>query len=161
VAEVVVDHAVVGEGAQGSLNRAILEATEEQLGSLDEIANHIIFCIPTGSLIQGSTAWMAYTYLYEPVSVDVLALPRMNCGPCVATPSTNTSAFSLSPQYSYYQKSRCTRLSVVMHEMGHSLGFRHSGLHGNGYGKSMVQSHWYRNVNALSEYLTPHIILST
>jgi len=32
--------------------------------------------------------------------------------------------------YSYYQKSRCTRLSVVLHEMGHSIGFQHSGIVG-------------------------------
>lgn len=36
-------------------------------------------------------------------------------------------------QYSYYQQSRCTKLSVVMHEVGHSLGFRHSGYAGNEY----------------------------
>jgi hypothetical protein len=36
--------------------------------------------------------------------------------------------------YSYYQQSRCTKLSVVMHELGHSFGFRHSGANGNEYG---------------------------
>ena len=35
--------------------------------------------------------------------------------------------------YSYYQQSRCTRLSVVMHELGHSTGFQHSGTVGNDY----------------------------
>jgi len=36
--------------------------------------------------------------------------------------------------YSYYQRSRCTRLSVVMHELGHSSGFQHSGTaDGNAY----------------------------
>ena len=35
--------------------------------------------------------------------------------------------------YSYYQESRCTRLSVVMHELGHSTGFQHSGTVGNDY----------------------------
>lgn len=35
--------------------------------------------------------------------------------------------------YSYYQRSRCTKLSVVMHELGHSLGFRHSGIPTNAY----------------------------
>lgn len=36
--------------------------------------------------------------------------------------------------YSYYQRSRCTRLSVVMHELGHAVGFLHSGTaDGNAY----------------------------
>jgi hypothetical protein len=35
--------------------------------------------------------------------------------------------------YSYYQQSRCTRLSVVMHELGHSTGFQHSGTGDNDY----------------------------
>lgn len=35
--------------------------------------------------------------------------------------------------YSYYQQSRCTRLSVVMHELGHSTGFQHSGTAENDY----------------------------
>jgi hypothetical protein len=42
--------------------------------------------------------------------------------------------FKSGTQYSYYQKSRCTRLSVVMHEMGHSFGFRHSGTGASDYG---------------------------
>ena len=33
--------------------------------------------------------------------------------------------------YSYYQQSRCTRLSVAVHELGHSIGFQHSGFGDN------------------------------
>jgi len=40
----------------------------------------------------------------------------------------------LREPYSYYQRGRCTKLSVVMHEMGHSLGFRHSGFDRDDYG---------------------------
>ena len=39
----------------------------------------------------------------------------------------------LNSQYSYYQRSRCTKLSVPMHEMGHSLGFKHSGKGNDSY----------------------------
>lgn len=35
--------------------------------------------------------------------------------------------------YSYYQQSRCTRLSVAVHELGHSIGFQHSGVGDNMY----------------------------
>ncbi|GKY98308.1 hypothetical protein MPSEU_000788400 [Mayamaea pseudoterrestris] len=44
-----------------------------------------------------------------------------------------TAFTNLFEPYSYYQQSRCTKLSVVMHELGHSLGFRHSGYAGNEY----------------------------
>lgn len=70
VAQVVVNHAVVGEGVQGSLNEAILAATENQLGApLDELADHIVFCLPDGGLMQGTSSWTAFTYLFEPVSI--------------------------------------------------------------------------------------------
>lgn len=35
--------------------------------------------------------------------------------------------------YSYYQRSSCTKLSFVMHEVGHSIGFPHSGLGDDNY----------------------------
>lgn len=37
-------------------------------------------------------------------------------------------------QQSYFQQSRCTKLSVVVHELGHSFGFRHSGMNSDDYG---------------------------
>jgi hypothetical protein len=81
----------------------ILQATAETLGvtELTDIVDHIIFCLPNDSLLGGTKAWTAFTYLYEP--------------------------------YTYYQRSRCTKLSVVVHELGHSLGFRHSGVPTNVY----------------------------
>jgi hypothetical protein len=54
--------------------------------TLLEVADHVLFCLPTGGWYNGNSSnWTAYTFLAEP--------------------------------YSYYQKSRCTRLSVVMHEV--------------------------------------------
>ena len=41
-------------------------------------------------------------------------------------------AFS-NESYSFYQQSRCTRLSTVMHELGHSMGFKHSGKDSSNY----------------------------
>lgn len=86
---------LVGKDVQGNLKEDILTQTEDLLGDLEDVADNIIFCLPTGSLFNDKD-WTAFTYLFEP--------------------------------YSYYQKSRCTRLSVVAHELGHSLGFQHSGV---------------------------------
>lgn len=81
---------------QGPMLVEILESAASALGDLEEVADHIIFCLPTGSLLNGKAMWTGFTYLYEP--------------------------------YSYYQRSRCTKLSVPMHEIGHAvLGFKHSG----------------------------------
>jgi hypothetical protein len=71
-----------------NLTKTILEQTQNQFGgisSLLDVADHIIFCLPTGSIFNNDPNWTAYTYLNEP--------------------------------YSYYQQSRCTRLSVVVHEV--------------------------------------------
>jgi hypothetical protein len=96
------DYRIAGQGIQ-SLAPTLLQATAARLGvaELTNAADHTIFCLPNDSLLAGTTAWTAFTYLYEP--------------------------------YSYYQRSRCTKLSVVMHELGHSLGFRHSGVPTNAY----------------------------
>ena len=73
-----------------NLTDIILQETQKQLlssssSSLSDIADLIIFCLPTGSSFQDDSNWTAYTYLNQP--------------------------------YSYYQQSRCTRLSVVVHEV--------------------------------------------
>lgn len=52
-------------------------------------------------------------------------------------------------QYSYYQKSRCTKLSYVMHELGHSvLGFEHSSSRDDEFGDISCYMGFSRNVTA-------------
>jgi hypothetical protein len=41
---------------------------------------------------------------------------------------------TLGQQMSFLQDSMCTRLSAPMHEMGHNIGFYHSGLDSDAYG---------------------------
>ena len=89
VAEISISTSVVNgsRSIQGNLMQEILDATALALGDLETVADRIVFCIPTGSLLNNSPKWTAFTYRYEP--------------------------------YSFYQKSRCTKLSVTMHEIGH------------------------------------------
>jgi len=103
VAEVEVTFPVAGKGILTFINQ-IVEATVATVGPLDQVADHTIFCIPNGSLLQGSSGWKAFA-------------------------NTNEN-------YSFYQYSRCTSLSAVMHEMGHAIGFRHSGQGNMEYGTS-------------------------
>ena len=97
-----VNFVLAGQGIQ-AMAPALQLATADRLGvtELTNAVDHVIFCLPNDSLLAGTTAWTAFTYLYEP--------------------------------YSYYQRSRCTKLSIVVHELGHSLGFRHSGVPTNAY----------------------------
>ena len=123
---------------QGDLMVDILESTAASLGNLEDLADHIVFCLPTGSFLRGRNTWTAFTYLYEPVSAASL--------PCsiyfshflkLAVDSFLIGSLTrpdvLNIQYSYYQRSRCTKLSVPMHEIGHSLGFKHSGKGNDSY----------------------------
>jgi len=81
VLEISIDKSfVVSTDVESEILPRLIAATEQAVGSSD-IADKIVYCLPTGAGFQGSTAWTAFTYLYEP--------------------------------YSYFQKSRCTRLSVV------------------------------------------------
>lgn len=97
VAEISISTSIMNgtSSIQGALMQEILDATALSLGDLESVADQVIFCLPTGSLLNNNNKWTAFTYRYEP--------------------------------YSFYQKSRCTKLSVAMHELGHSHGFRHSG----------------------------------
>ena len=81
VLEISIDESFVDStDVESEILPLLIAATEQALGSSD-IADKIVYCLPTGAGFQGSTAWTAFTYLWE--------------------------------QYSYFQKSRCTRLSVV------------------------------------------------
>lgn len=101
VAEITIPDTLRDRTIRGPLMSEILNATAQVVGHLAQVADHIIFCLPDGSILNGANHWTAFTFLYEP--------------------------------YSFYQRSRCTKLSVVMHEIGHALGFRHSGLGSNPY----------------------------
>lgn len=49
--------------------------------------------------------------------------------------STEWTAFTyFQARRSFFQKRRCSAMSVTSHEMGHNLGFRHSGLGSDTYG---------------------------
>jgi hypothetical protein len=149
VVQIIVDNVIAGAGIQ-RLSNVIVAATEEQLGgSLDEIADHVVFCLPNHTLLQGSRDWTAFTYLYEPVSAIIPTFRRLYCLLVYSLAYTGIFANPKrsNTQYSYYQKSRCTRLSVVMHEMGHGLGFRHSGRGGNDYADESGYMGYAHNVN--------------
>lgn len=101
VAEVRMRKRIAGGEILGSLQDAILEATEELVGSLDQF-DHIIFCMPDDALMDGSAQWTAFTYFHS--------------------------------HWSFFQKRRCSAMSVTIHEIGHNLGFRHSGYLSESYG---------------------------
>lgn len=69
VTEITVNRQVVGSGVQADLSSAVLDATRDVVGSLDEVADRFIFCLPNGSLLEGRDSWTAFTFLYEPVSI--------------------------------------------------------------------------------------------
>jgi Gametolysin peptidase M11 len=101
VAQVVMRKPVAGGEILGSLQDDILEAAEEQMGSLGQF-DHIIFCIPDDALMAGAEKWTAFTYFHS--------------------------------HWSFFQKKRCSAMSVTIHELGHNLGFRHSGFGSEAYG---------------------------
>lgn len=104
IAEITITHSIANanRSIHGELHHAVMDACTAKLGNLREISDHVMFCLPNGSLLQGSSQWTAFTYMNSP--------------------------------FSFFQMSRCTKLSVVMHEIGHSLGFRHSAKGADPYG---------------------------
>ena len=88
------------------LTRDLVRATERALRlesdqQLRDVADHTIFCLPDE----------AHAPLFG--NID------------------DWTAFTYRYEpYSFYRKNRCSRLSVVLHELGHAtLGFRHSGAY--------------------------------
>jgi hypothetical protein len=63
---------IAGQDIQANLTSQILAATQAALGgsALSDVAEHFIFCLPNSSLLNGQNSWTAFTYLFEPVSVD-------------------------------------------------------------------------------------------
>jgi Gametolysin peptidase M11 len=101
VVQVVMRKPVAGGEILGSLQDDILEAAEEQIGSLEQF-DHIIFCIPDEALMDGADKWTAFTYFHS--------------------------------HWSFFQRQRCSAMSVTIHELGHNLGFRHSAFGSEPYG---------------------------
>jgi hypothetical protein len=98
VIQILVDQVIAGAGIQ-RISNAIVAAAEEQLGgSLDEIADYVVFCLPNDSLLQGTAGWTAFTYLYEPVSVIVSTFlyPDTNTTSLFVRSFTDTAAFCQS-----------------------------------------------------------------
>lgn len=91
------NQSLLGIRVEDELPRLLTEEAAKAL-SVDnvlDVADYVLFCLPSGSLLNGNAKWKAFGYMREPIT--------------------------------YYQKGRCTKLSVVMHELGHSFGFTHSG----------------------------------
>jgi hypothetical protein len=160
VAEVLIDLLSVSSGSITSISGldivddiipVVLDATENYLAhsflserqnivgadtslsipSLNDLADHVVFCLPTGALLDNSSDWTAFTNMNE--------------------------------RYSFYQQSRCTRLSVVMHEVGHGLlGFLHSGLGDNEYAdESGYMGYAYNKVGWPAKSFNPHKMFLT
>jgi len=159
VAEVEVNVKIAGRAVDGELPKIIFDRAAAALGKpLEEVADFIIVCLPDGATVNGSADWSAFAKHLEPVSTVVVQDTSIGTS-CVSDQSlfnthllqktcTNTlhifDALDLSLfcplQYNYFQRSRCTKLSYMMHELGHSLGFRHSGMGDDEYGTSKLPS---------------------
>jgi hypothetical protein len=118
-----------------NLTTTIVAQTEQVLfgtegRSLLDVADHVLFCLPNGSAFQDNndTDWTAFTYLYEPVRLALRLWFLWRCSLLVLVIHSRShyvcglvltlcSPFVSNIQYSYYQMSRCTSLSVVMHEV--------------------------------------------
>ena len=61
------DFQLAGQGIQ-AMGPSIVAATAARLGvtQVTNAVDHVIFCLPNDSLLAGTTAWTAFTYLYEP-----------------------------------------------------------------------------------------------
>jgi hypothetical protein len=80
VVEVTAALKIAGTTVTGSFISALLNATAAKLGPLDRIADHIMFCLPDGSVLQGSNTWTGFTFLYETVSlVSLLTNTSTRC----------------------------------------------------------------------------------
>jgi hypothetical protein len=129
VAEITIDQPVKGARIQAELSSHLLEKTAEALGApVDEIADRIIYCIPTGSLLQGRDTWTAYTYLFQHVST---ACPSHPIAPRLYLTLVNVSlltlrfgnAAKLLPTIALHETQRCcpragtfVRVPALRHE---------------------------------------------
>jgi hypothetical protein len=110
VAEIQIDMNVRGSKIQSELSSHLLEKTAQALGaSVDEVADRIVYCLPTGSLLQGRDTWTAYTYLFQHVrSHTVRALTGFACSVFCGLTQVLSSLRRVVPSS---ERKRCSKAS--------------------------------------------------
>lgn len=66
VLEIKVNMLFLGNDIQ-NMTAAIVAQAEEAVGTLANVADNLVFCLPTGSRFGDQASWTAFTYLLEPV----------------------------------------------------------------------------------------------
>jgi hypothetical protein len=98
-----------------SVRQDLIDAVEKETGERIEIYDHVLFCVPNGSINNGDDEWVAFAILGGQVSTDCPAFflfCRAQLTPSCCTAST--------VQLTFYNDF-CDRISIIMHEVGHNL----------------------------------------
>jgi len=85
-------------GVEGAITMAL--NNKYGVSSPDELADHVMYCVPSGTLKGGNAGWLAHAYHYR----------------------TGSSFHWLS----VYNDEWCTSLSAVIHEFGHNINLSHA-----------------------------------
>jgi hypothetical protein len=109
---------------------AIVAQTETMLGRpLWDVADRVMFCLPTGSLRAGAAAIGDIGGMVRGLTIDWRASNLVQLDGCARKSLTfSFRTFILILQFTYYHLSSCTNLNVMMHELGHNLNFFHSNV---------------------------------
>jgi hypothetical protein len=67
-------------------------------------------------------------HLVTPTDKYVVSKTEFDVEDCLESTCNSGVTFVLLQQISFHQNSNCARLSAPMHEIGHNIGFWHSGL---------------------------------
>jgi hypothetical protein len=69
VLDIIVDNVTFAGQSISDITTAVLEQTRDALGiqSLTDIADRVMFCLPTGGILKNDPNWTAFTYPNEPV----------------------------------------------------------------------------------------------